>query len=401
MPHIYFEEWRVDRQVDDMSPLSEVTWTSPQRTAIKLALRLRGPIFLWTVCHNDAGTIPPEDHSFLRTLCEEAASLLRATTGQVSLFEFGTTAVANEVQRRARLTENPVGVIRFVRSLAQESYENQRLSYGIIFSAENDGSDAFSMAFDNKRAKRLTDGFSTALLLDAELNISGYASLNIPANESAHLPRRPWWCSGLASRSLELDGVGLALVRSGDMLVVHNGRTLFTLRAGKWRIWNHAAILARLESAWSTRGHRREVERLLRYLYHVALDLSFRRSGGLLVVIARRDRIGYILTSRTDRVGAAGRGSAEKALDVLLTRKRLHNIDRRIITDLASLDGAVIIDRSGRTLAYGAMTRTAGGARQGARTRAAIAASREGLAIKVSSDGDISFFARGDLVMEL
>jgi len=117
--------------------------------------------------------------------------------------------------------------------------------------------------------------------------------------------------------------------------------------------------------------------------------------------MARRNRIASLLASNTDQIGARGRGAAEKALDVMLQRRRLQHIDRRIATDLASLDGAVIVDRSGRTLAYGAMTKTAGGARQGARTRAAIAASRQGLAIKVSSDGDISFFARGELMMEL
>jgi DNA integrity scanning protein DisA with diadenylate cyclase activity len=117
--------------------------------------------------------------------------------------------------------------------------------------------------------------------------------------------------------------------------------------------------------------------------------------------MGRRERLGVLLSSRTDQVGARGRGAAEKALDRILKSVRLQNIDRRIVTDLASLDGALIVDRSGRTLAYGAMTRTAGGSRQGARSRAAIASSREGLAIKVSSDGNISLFARGESVMEL
>jgi hypothetical protein len=359
-------------------------------------------IRLWSTCEIDGSAISAEDHRFLNALAKEATRLLAASSaGNMSLFEFGTQAVASGIQERAGLEESPIGVIRFVRSLAQESYENQRISYGIILSADVEGFDPFSEAFDNKRAKRLTDGFSTALLLDAKLRIAGYAALAIPGKEGKRLPRRPWWCSGLATTSYELNGVGVVLVRSGDMLVVHNGRLLFSLRAGRWRVWMHAAILGRIESAWNTRGHPGKIRNLLRYLYHVALDLSFRRSGGLLVVMAQRERVSVLLSSRTDQVGARGRGAAEKALDRMVESQLLQNMDRRIVTDLASLDGALVVDRSGRILAYGAMTRTAGGAQQGARARAAIAASREGLAIKVSSDGNISLFARGESVMEL
>lgn len=403
VPHFHFSPWRAERTEDATHPAApEVTWASSERTQMKVALGLRQGLRLWSTCEIEGSAIPKEDHRFLNALAEEATQLLTASySGNMSLFEFGTLAVAAEIRLRADLEESPVGVIRFLRSLAQESYENQRISYGVILSADVTGFDSFSEAFDNKRAKRLTDGFSTALILDARLRIAGYAALAIPDHEGERLPRRPWWCSGLATASHRLNGIGIVLVRSGDMLVVHNGRLLFSLRAGKWRIWSHAAILGRMESAWNGRGHPGEIRRLLRYLYHVALDLSFRRSGGLLIIMARRERLAVLLSSRTDQVGARGRGAAEKALDRMLESNRLQNIDRRIVTDLASLDGALVVDRSGRTLAYGAMTRTAGGARQGARARAAIASSREGLAIKVSSDGNISLFARGESVMEL
>jgi len=47
------------------------------------------------------------------------------------------------------------------------------------------------------------------------------------------------------------------------------------------------------------------------------------------------------------------------------------------------------------------MTKSSGAAEQGARTRAAYAASREGVALKISADGDISFFRSGKKQFEI
>jgi hypothetical protein len=65
------------------------------------------------------------------------------------------------------------------------------------------------------------------------------------------------------------------------------------------------------------------------------------------------------------------------------------------------MDGATVTDRSGRLLAAGAILRHPassdfehGGVIEGARTTAAMAASRFGPVLKVSEDGVITFFDR-------
>jgi DNA integrity scanning protein DisA with diadenylate cyclase activity len=70
-----------------------------------------------------------------------------------------------------------------------------------------------------------------------------------------------------------------------------------------------------------------------------------------------------------------------------------------VLAALASLDGAIVMDRAGCLLAAGAILRhpaTAeledSGAVEGARTTAALAASRFGPVLKVSEDGIITFF---------
>lgn len=403
VPHLHFAPWKVKiRAQPEDAPIGEVIWANQGRTHVHVGLDVKSNVRLESTSFRDHGAIPNSDYEFLFRLADEAARLLTASMDTaLSLFDFGMVAVADEVQRRANLGIGPLPILQFIRSLSQETYENQRLSYGLIFTDARPGLDPFERAFNNKRIKRLTDGFSTALLVDAHGNISGYASFAAPIDEGLHMTRRPWWVAGLANESHSHNGVGVALLRSGDMIIVHRGRMLFNQRGGKWRIWNHAAILARLRHSWQGAGNTRHLAPVLTALYHVALDLSFRRSGGLLVVVNSRARINELLMSTSDRVHANSRGVAEQALDDLVTSKKVQRIDRRIITDLASLDGAFIVDRTGEVLAYGAMTKSSGGAKQGARTRAAIASSRHGVAIKVSSDGNVTFLSDGKVVMDL
>src|SRR5262249_60270025 len=76
-------------------------------------------------------------------------------------------------------------------------------------------------------------------------------------------------------------------------------------------------------------------------------------------------------------------------------------LDPTVFAALASIDGATVTDRSGRLLAAGAILRHPAstdfeheGIVEGARTTAAMAASRFGPVLKVSADGVITFFDR-------
>jgi len=74
-------------------------------------------------------------------------------------------------------------------------------------------------------------------------------------------------------------------------------------------------------------------------------------------------------------------------------------IPRAVAVELAALDGAVVLSNQGMLLAYGAVLdpkrRGRVGAEEGSRTKAAIGASYCGVAVKVSSDGDITVFLNG------
>jgi DNA integrity scanning protein DisA with diadenylate cyclase activity len=95
--------------------------------------------------------------------------------------------------------------------------------------------------------------------------------------------------------------------------------------------------------------------------------------------------------------GRQGPPSRRDLLD-LLEGRSLTDLDPNVLAALASLDGAIIVDRNARLLAAGAILRhppsaeLEAGVVEGARTTAALAASRFGPVLKVSEDGIITFF---------
>lgn len=81
---------------------------------------------------------------------------------------------------------------------------------------------------------------------------------------------------------------------------------------------------------------------------------------------------------------------------------RLHHLidaedlDEHTLVRLATLDGATVIDREGRLIAYGAIVTSADSQHEGARTAAARTLSETALVVlKVSVDGDITIFRKG------
>jgi hypothetical protein len=77
-----------------------------------------------------------------------------------------------------------------------------------------------------------------------------------------------------------------------------------------------------------------------------------------------------------------------------------------VVEALASLDGALVADGEGRLIAFGAILRHDALSRphaavEGARTTAAIVASRFGPVLKVSEDGVVSCFLGGERVWDL
>jgi hypothetical protein len=101
----------------------------------------------------------------------------------------------------------------------------------------------------------------------------------------------------------------------------------------------------------------------------------------------------------SDSAGATGKGR----IHYLLRHRSVLDIDVSVLQSVARVDGGIVMDRSGRLLAFGAILRSATGtfaAQDGGRTTAAVNSSRFGPVLKISEDGVVAFFRAGERVWE-
>jgi DNA integrity scanning protein DisA with diadenylate cyclase activity len=128
------------------------------------------------------------------------------------------------------------------------------------------------------------------------------------------------------------------------------------------------------------------------------MDVSFRRTGGMFVLLRRKSAL-HDVVRLGDAVGDPGRNEVDAEFDRAVRKATLQSTPRIVLAELASLDGALVLSNKGEILAYGAILQPKKKGRitgtERSRSKAAIGASKYGLAVKISSDGDITVYVAG------
>lgn len=182
-----------------------------------------------------------------------------------------------------------------------------------------------------------------------------------------------------------------------------SGNLRFTYRVGRWQYWNHQHVCDLFRNRARVQHVPTNVlPKVVRSIYRAALDVSFRRSGGLFVLL-RSQGSKKRLVIPGDGIGDKRRERIYEIFDETLGDANVRTMSRAVLTEIAGLDGGVVLNNKGHILAYGAVLRAFGrfSPSEGSRTKAAIAASRYGIAVKVSSDGDIAFYEGRKPFLEL
>jgi len=295
-------------------------------------------------------------------------------------------------------------VVDALRGLAEQTYETRALTFGVLVDPSDIGVRDETLEFvfpqdymRHKRYRVLTDGYRVAYQLSARGAVTGLIDLTGAAAPKM-VPFFPEWARDIALRSLR-NRLAISLTRHGDILVFANGNLHLSYRAGQWQYWNHTHVIDLVRNyARAQRVQPRALGRLVARLYRLALDVSFRHTGGL-VLLLRNSRRLHDVVRAGDAIQDRRRQRIDRTFDESLRAKNVQGIPLPLLSELASLDGAIVVANSGELLAYGAVLepkRRAGVSRaEGARTKAAIGASHYGISIKVSSDGDITFYRKG------
>lgn len=331
------------------------------------------------------------------TLLQDPASLLAVSR------DFDESIVSDHIQRHHDLKLPVSAVLRALHTLSEQSYENKALTFGCILDPHNSalpGSDVFPADFlRSKKYKALSDGFRTAYLISTNGALVDF--LDLDKASSSKLSQRhhfPDWTESIAGVSRG-GRCGIALSRQGDILVFDEGTLRFTYRFGQWQYWNHVHLIKLLrDRAKAQRVPKQVLGRVVGQLYRVALDVSFRRSGGLFVILHNKRSL-HDVVRQGDAIGDSGRQGSDASFDAVVARRIFQSLPRSLAVEFASLDGAVVLTNSGEVAAYGAILQPKNTGQlygsEGSRTKAAIGASNYGLAVKISSDGDISIYYNG------
>jgi hypothetical protein len=315
-------------------------------------------------------------------------------------------------------SERVAEVLEMLRVAALSSYENQPISTGVLllegdadpigaYPAAERGWPHYTGALTSiKSFFRLADGLRTVFqvardgrLLDiVDIGRWGWASVGI--GEADAPGARAYAAHAAATRSGR--HVCIVLSPSREIKVFAEGAQLFTFRNADWHLLDLQAKFA----MWAAAVGR---PALARRLFQTALDLADAREGALFVVLRRPlESLGQLVADQ-DRLDMELVGEVSDP-DTPSRRHLLHVLAGRSVTDLdasvldalATLDGAIVTEPGGQLLAVGAILRhpvsppsVIEGATEGARTTAALTASRYGPVLKVSEDGLITFYDNG------
>jgi hypothetical protein len=303
-------------------------------------------------------------------------------------------------------------IIEMLRGAALSSYENRPISTGVVLLGTStdpcrpdtplpvtapsytESTTAIKSLF------RLADGVRTVFLANSEgrlldiIDIERWATqvnrqqtLQVPCAK-AYQPH--------ARATLQQGHVCAVLSPSREIKVFAEGAEVFTFRGAAWHLLDLQAKYKQWAEAVGD-------EALAMRIFQTALDLADAREGALFVVARDAATAVAKLVSPADRLdvphdpaGGAGLMSRRDLL-ALLEGRSLTDLDPNVLAALASLDGAIVVDPNARLLAAGAILRHPPSAEleavvEGARTTAALAASKFGPVLKVSEDGIITFF---------
>ncbi len=309
--------------------------------------------------------------------------------------------------------------IEMMRVAALSTYENQPISTGVLLlgtdedpvghypAAERDALHYTGALASIKSFYRLADGLRSVFLVNRAGRLLDIVDISRWAAAAGGGARLDVPCAraygGHAQATVAGPHVCVVLNPRREIKVFADGAQVFSFSHANWRLLDQMSKYA----LWQTAvGNAALAERVFR----TALDLSDARQGALFVVLRRPIESLAQLVAATDRldmelVGLPAPPNAPSRRDLLhlLAGRTITELDPSVLAALATLDGATVTDADGTMLAVGAILRhplasehaKADGLAEGARTTAAIAASRFGPVMKVSEDGLMTFYDGG------
>jgi hypothetical protein len=355
--------------------------------------------------------------AFHPVLAAESAHLFRGLPEDRYVSAFLDSSAYRDLEEAASRPDRIAGAIEVLRLSAMTTYENRRISTGVIlFGSQRDachelpslpkGALPYSSDLTSTRSfYRLSDGLKTVALVNREgllvelVDVEEWASpfrdFELPAPVAARYEfhSRATLCGGHFC---------MLLTAYGEIKVFAGGAQVFTFRDGRW----HFANTAECYRLWSEAIPN---ESAAQRLFAVALDLAEDRRGALFVVLDDPALVHQLISAedllRADPSQDGDESLVKRRFHYLLRDQDALRLSPSVLESVARIDGAIVLDQDAHLLSFGAILQNSiTGASipgEGSRTAAAVAASHFGAVLKVSEDGMVSYFRGGQCLWEL
>lgn len=293
-------------------------------------------------------------------------------------------------------------IIEYLIELSGTRVESHDLTHGVLVADVFDDTPKLHFDYpadlrDAKRGPLLFDGDRALLIVDprgrarTELQRHRLARV-IPDADQAPVaePRRSGWLVAEATR--QLGGIGFFLRSDRSIWTYRGGNPMVVRRGEHWTAFplELEALIDKIIGGGTAAS----------LVVKTAMMISAAPQGAILAIVDDPASLdGYVqLKDRYDLRNASDPTAmrVETRLHHLIDAKSL---DAPTLARLAALDGATVLDAEGRLLAYGAIVMSHDSQHEGARTAAAKTLSEIALVVlKVSVDGDITVFTRGQVL---
>lgn len=280
----------------------------------------------------------------------------------------------------------------------------------------------------------LTDCIDSAIKLDSDCNFVEYLSIT-----DNNLAKQKYSCfvpirfANVIENFVKDKVVGVFLLNNGDIIIAKNQRIVLVKRNLKWLNFSYEAfnnvLISNLKKTIS--------EKFKENIYASMLDVSFSHTGGIISVISGPENIvdldgmdennkiisfsDYLLdggyskledyfknlnknrgeTNQITQEDIKRRILKRKVIDNLIKCKSFNKVNRKLRSELISLDGACILSLKGEIVSVGAIIKNDSGSSGGGRGAAARKLSMYGFSIKISTDGYVELYIKGNLIYSI
>lgn len=294
-----------------------------------------------------------------------------------------------------------VKMLEVMRQLVRATFENRPIQVGVLVDPQRcqgkcPAGNFSAHLLESKVFQRLSDGDNLIYLTDDKGNLVQLLDFTQKEWEEPTdtPPLYPTMHTKHALATRKSGSVLLLLTAEGSVQIFWQGEWAFELRHQGWRLLDLGTKYKHLVAHIGPS--------LARIIFQTAVDLSATRHGAILFILDDPEKRHHLLMEKDDLNAAKPDSTYPKSLlHPLVAQLPVTKMSPAMVCNLATLDGAVVMDREGKLHSFGAILKNPADEllfsdhSEGARTKTARLASRYGYAIKVSQDGEITAYHHG------